>query len=410
MKQGGFFKKTIRDVPLDGKVVLLRADYNVPLTDKGEVKDDYRIRASLPTIKELLKRGCKVVIISHLGRPDGEVNPDFSLEPVAECLGQRLGKKVTFVPASIGDAVTVAVKKAPKASVLLLENIRFHKGEEANDSDFARQLAASSLAAYFVQDGFGVVHRAHASTAAITHCLPAVSGLLLEKEYLVLRGVMDKPQKPLVAVLGGAKIADKIQLISRFIGIADKVIIGGAMANTFLKYRKYPIGKSITDDGLDKTLDKIYAAAKNKVGAKAVDDFIIIPEDVAVATEISAYARRVNVNRRDVASDEIILDIGPSTMDLIDREIKNAKTVVWNGTLGLAELEQFSHGSARLALALATRPKVKSVVGGGDTADFVLHWDAAGGDSFDHISTGGGASLELMSGQPMPGIESLMDA
>lgn len=410
MKQGGFFKKTIHDVPIDGKVVLLRTDYNVPLSEKGEVKDDYRIRASLPTIQELLKRGCKVVIISHLGRPNGKANPAFSLEPVAEHLSQLLGKNVTFVPSCVGDSVTVAVKKAPKASVILLENIRFHKGEEANDPDFARQLAASSLAAYFVQDGFGVVHRAHASTVAITHCLPAVSGLLLEKEYLVLRGVMDKPQKPLVAILGGAKIADKIQLITRFITVADKVIIGGAMANTFLKYRKYPIGKSLTEDGLDKTLDKIYAAAKNKVGAKAVDDFIIIPEDVAVATEINAYARRVNVNRRDVASDEIILDIGSSTMDLIDREIKNAKTVVWNGTLGLAELEQFSHGSARLALALATRPKVKSIVGGGDTADFVLHWDAASGDSFDHISTGGGASLELMSGQPMPGIESLMDA
>lgn len=412
MKQGGFFKKTIRDVPIDGKVVLLRTDYNVPLGEKGEIGDDYRIRASLPTIKYLLKLGCKVVIISHLGRPDGKVARRFSLEPVAERLSELLGgHHVLFVPACFGDTVTMAVKKAPKSSIVMLENLRFHKGEEANDPAFARQLASSSMAAYFVQDGFGVVHRAHASTAAITHCLPSVAGLLLEKEYKVLSEVMNKPVRPVVAVLGGAKISDKLPLIERFITVADKIIIGGAMANTFLKYLKYPIGKSLTEDGMNKTLDQIYEAAKEKVGSGgSVDDFLIIPEDVAVASEVGSHARRVNVSRRDVAPDEIILDIGLATMDLIDREIRRARTVVWNGTLGMAELEQFAHGSARLALSLATRPKIKSIIGGGDTADFVMGWDGTGGASFSHVSTGGGAALELMSGHSMPGVESLMDA
>lgn len=410
MIQGGFFKKTIQSVPLDNAIVLVRADYNVPLGSDGSIKDDYRIRSSLPTVQALLDRGCTVVLVSHLGRPDGQPNKAFSLAPVAERLGKLLGKHVTFVPKCIGDEVAVAVKHAPKNSVILLENLRFHAEEEANDDAFAAQLAKDSQASYFVQDGFGVVHRAHASTEAITHHLPSVAGLLIQKEYATLTKVVNAPERPMIAVMGGAKISDKIELVERFVELADKVVIGGAMANNFLKYRKYPVGKSLCEKDVDETIEKIYAAVEKKVGKDAVDDFLMIPQDVAVATKIDADQRRVNVDRRDVGAEEMILDIGPVTMDAIDREVEEAKTVVWNGTLGYAELPQFAHGSARLALALATHQDITSVIGGGDTADFVLHWDAKEGESFHHVSTGGGASLELLSGRPMPGIDSLMDA
>lgn len=410
MTTGGFFKKTIANVPLDGATVLVRVDYNVPLGHDGEIQDDYRIRASLPTLKALLARDCTVVIVAHLGRPKGKKVAAFSLAPVAERLEQLLGQAVEFVPACVGDVVSVAVKQARKNSVLLLENLRFHAEEEANDAEFATRLASDSLASYFVQDGFGVVHRAHASTAAITQHLPSVAGLLVEKEYMTLSAVMDSPARPMVAVLGGAKISDKITLVERFVELADKIIIGGAMANAFLRYRRYPVGKSLVEEGVETTIQAVYAAVEKKVGKDAVDDFLIIPEDVAVAGAIDPDERRVAIDRRDVGGDEIILDIGPVTMDIIDRELKGVQTVVWNGPLGYTELPQFAHGSARLALALATHPEIVSVIGGGDTADFVLHWDAKGGESFYHVSTGGGAGLELMSGLPMPGIESLMDA
>lgn len=410
MKQGGFRKKTIADVPLDGKVVLVRTDYNVPLTSDGEIQDDFRIRSSLPTLQALLERGCTVVIISHLGRPDGKRNKNMSLESVAHRLQELLGRPVKFVNECIGDSVSVAVGRAKPGSVLLLENLRFHHEEEADDPAFARALAVSSRAEYFVQDGFGVVHRAHASTSAITQYLPSMAGLLLTREYTILTGVIEHPQRPLVAVFGGAKVSDKIKMVDRFVQIADTVVVGGAMANNFLKYRGYPVGESLVEADVEPIVAGIYAAAKKKVGTPEVDEFISIPEDVAVADSASDDARRLVVDRREVAPHERILDIGPATMDMIDTELATAKTVVWNGTLGRAELGQFAHGSARLALYLATHPEITSVIGGGDTADFVLHWDAAHGESFTHISTGGGASLELLSGEPMPGINSLMDA
>lgn len=410
MTKGGFPKKTIASAPLDGATVLVRADYNVPLTSDNLVKDDYRIRASLPTLNALLERGCKVVIISHLGRPEGKPVQRYSLAPVAERLSALLEHKVHFVPVCIGDEVAVAVRRAPAKSVFLLENLRFHAEEEANDDQFAARLAMDSQAGYFVQDGFGVVHRAHASTDAITRYLPAVAGCLLEKEYHALMGVVEHPARPMVAVLGGAKISDKITLVERFVERADKVIIGGAMANNFLQFRHYPVGKSLVEKGVDTTIDAIYRAAEQKVGPDSVDDFLMIPEDVAVAGRIGPDERRINLDRRDVGEHEMILDIGPATMESIDKELADAKTVVWNGTLGYAELPQFAHGSARLALWLATHPEVVSVVGGGDTADFVLHWDARQGASFHHVSTGGGASLELLSGKTLPGIQSLMDA
>jgi phosphoglycerate kinase len=404
-----FFKLTIRDVPLDNKTVLVRADYNVPMHD-GSIDDDLRIRASVPTLQYLLDHNCKVVIISHLGRPEGR-DPKFSLAPIARRLGELLGQNVNFVDDCIGDGVYQAVKNVPMKSVTLLENLRYYKEEEADDEEFAKKLAHDSMAAYFVQDGFGVVHRAHASTHAITLCLPSVSGLLLEKEYTTITEAMENPKRPLVAVIGGAKISDKIGIIQRFVEKADQIIIGGAMANTFLKtYKGIPIGKSLVEDGQASTLAQIYDAAKAKVGADNVDEFIQLPIDLGVATEIDENAERRNVFVNHINENDIALDIGDASIDKVVKTVASAGTVIWNGTLGYAELPAFAHGSARLALSLATQKQTTSIIGGGDTADFVLKWDAEGGKSFTHVSTGGGASLELMAGDKLPGIESLLNA
>jgi 3-phosphoglycerate kinase len=406
-----FPKKTLRDIPLDNRTVLVRADYNVPLNADGTIADDYRLTQSLPTLKYLLTRGCKVVVCSHLGRPDGAVKPSLSLEPIATRLGELLDHHVAFVPASVGDRVIQAVKHAPPSRVLLLENLRFHAGEEANDKDFAQLLAKDSQAEYFIQDGFGVVHRAHASTDAITHFLPSVGGLLLEREFCTITDALDKPKKPFVAILGGAKISDKIKVIERFVKLADTIIIGGAMANTFLKYHGLSIGKSVHEDGLDEIIKSIYdQAAKKLTKDQTTDDFIILPTDVAVAPKLEPTERRNVVTATQVHPDEMIADIGPDTIDRAVAIIQEAGTVIWNGTMGFAEIDQFAIGSARVALQLAQQPDTTSIIGGGDTADFVLHWDAKKGGSFTHVSTGGGASLDLMAGEPMPGIESLMNA
>jgi phosphoglycerate kinase len=404
-----FFKQTIATVPLQHQTVLLRTDFNVPLNDDGTIADDFRIKASLPTIKKLLADGCKVVIISHLGRPKGR-DPKYSLEPVAQRLAELLGQPVRFVDQTVGDKARMAVKKAPMQSVIVLENLRFYPGEEADDAKFAGQLAGASGARYFVQDGFGVVHRAHASTSAITQFLPSVAGLLLEREYTTITSVMNTPKHPLVAVLGGAKVSDKISVIEAFIKIADQIIITGVMANTFLSYKQMPIGKSKYESDEKAVIDSIYAAAKKRVGESAVDDFIILPQDVAVGRTLEKNEPRRNVSIKNVALDDIILDIGDESIERVVALVETAKTVVWSGTLGMAELPNFAHGSARLALTLATNPQITSVVGGGDTVDFVLGWDARHGDSFTHVSTGGSASLELMAGKKLPGIESLLDA
>jgi len=403
-----FFKRTIRDVPIDNKTVLVRADYNVPQSSTGAISDDLRIRASIPTLEYLLEHHAKVVIMSHLGRPEGH-EAKYSLKPVAKRLSELLGRKVIFVDDCIDDKVVQAVKKAPNNSIILLENLRYYPEEEANDSDFAQKIAKSTGARYFVQDGFGVVHRAHASTEAITHFIPSVSGLLLEREYVTITGAMEKPQRPLVAVMGGAKVSDKITVIERLVGVADKIIIGGAMSNTFLKYKGHHMGSSKVEDGQEKVLDNIYLAAHKKLDT-SIDDFIILPEDVAVTTSISEIAKRKNVKLGNLDPKAIAADIGDASIERMIEEIAKAKTVIWNGTLGLAEYPEFAHGSARLALALATQPKTTSIIGGGDTADFVLKWDGKGGESFTHVSTGGGASLELMAGKKLPGIESLLDA
>ncbi len=407
-----FDKKTIRDLPLndrDGDVVLVRVDYNVPLNEKGEISDDLRISASLATLRYLLNRNCRVIIISHLGRPHGRTDAKFSLEPVAARLGESLGQSVQFVPDCVGDKVKVAAKKLGKGQVVLLENLRFHPGEEKNDLNFAKKLATDSHAKYFVQDGFGVAHRAHASTAAITEFLPSVAGLLLEKEYLAIKNATDNPNRPLVAVLGGAKISDKIDLIERFISIADSVIIGGAMANNFLEYLKLPIGRSLYEPGLDATVAKILKKAKDKYGVDARENFQI-PVDVAVAEHGEPTDPRVEMSPKHVGETAKILDIGSKSINRAVKLIENAGTVIWNGTVGMAEQPNFAHGSARIALALAQNPQITSVIGGGDTADFVRNWDSLGGGSFSHVSTGGGASLELMAGETLPGIAALLPA
>ena len=405
-----FSKQTVRDIDVDRQVVLVRVDYNVPLKKDGSINDDLRIRASLPTIKYLIERQCKLVLLSHLGRPEGR-DQSQSLAPVAARLSELLGQSVKFIDDCIGDKVYQTVKHAPCGSVILLENLRYYPQEEADDMEFAKNIAKSTGANLFVQDGFGAAHRAHASTHAITQFLPSFAGLLLEKEVTMINRSMELPARPFVAIIGGAKISDKIDLIKRFIDKADKILIGGAMANTFLKFKRYDMGKSLVELGQDEILREIYDLAAAKVGPENVDDFLILPKDLAVSTSIDdpdQIRREVSVDK--IADDEMALDIGTQAIDQFCDIISTAKTIVWNGPMGIAEKEVFSIGSARIALAIAANNEDVSIVGGGDTADFVLKWSGGDESSFTHISTGGGASMELMSGKKLPGVESLLDA
>ncbi|HRF28300.1 MAG TPA: phosphoglycerate kinase [Candidatus Saccharibacteria bacterium] len=403
-----FPKKTITSVPLENQTVLVRVDYNVPLEEDGSIADDFRIRSSLPTIQYLLKHGCKVVLIAHLGRPEG---PDlkFSLEPTALRLSELLGEPVRFVDKTVGEKVRMAIKRAPKRSVIVLENTRFNPGEKDNDESFARQLAQDTGARYFVQDAFGNVHRGDASMAAITSFLPSVAGLLVEKEYTQIVSAMKHPKRPLVAILGGAKVSDKIQVIREFVDKADTILIGGAMANTFLAYNGVNVGASKREDDQSDIIREIYEAAVEKVGSDSVQKFIVLPSDVVVAKSPDATELR-KVPLSDINDDDMCLDIGPSTAIEFVSVIDAAGTVVWNGTLGYAERPEFAAGSERIAEEIASRTHITSIIGGGDTADFVLHWDEKKGESFSHVSTGGGASLELMAGEKLPGVEHLLDA
>ena len=405
-----FSKQTVRDIDVDRQVVLVRVDYNVPLKKDGSIDDDLRIRASLPTIKYLIERQCKLVLMSHLGRPEGR-DQSQSLAPVAARLSELLGQSVKFIDDCIGDKVYQTVKHAPCGSVILLENLRYYPQEEADDMEFAKNIAKSTGANLFVQDGFGAAHRAHASTHAITQFLPSFAGLLLEKEVTMINRSMELPARPFVAIIGGAKISDKIDLIKRFIDKADKILIGGAMANTFLKFKRYDMGKSLVESDQDEILREIYDLAAAKIGPENVDDFLVLPKDLAVSTSIDdpdQIRREVSVDR--IADDEMALDIGTQAIDQFCDIISTAKTIVWNGPMGIAEKEVFSIGSARIALAIAANNESVSIVGGGDTADFVLKWSGGDESSFTHISTGGGASMELMSGKKLPGVESLLDA
>ncbi len=426
-----FTKKTIRDIDLQGKKVLLRADYNVPLNDKGEITDDYRLQQSVPTVKFLLEHGAAVIICSHLGRPDGQPNPKYSLFPVAKRLTQLLGQGVEFAQDCVGEAAEKPASKLPQGQVLLLENLRFHAEEEANDDGFAQQLA--KLADVFVQDGFGVVHRAHASTDAVTRHLPSVAGLLLEKEVDTITNVMENPARPLVAVIGGAKIADKIEILQRFIGIADVVAVGGAMANTFLQATGVPIAKSMTDAEDLPLAKQIIETAKAR--SKQGRSVFYLPQDGVVATkvdkkahtrivdwsthvvaDIENYPKRPAPESGHIEDDEMILDIGPFSGAFIAGAVQLAGTVVWNGALGVTETESlqgpigpFAHGTELLTEAMTgqfgNRPF--SLVGGGDTVGYIESRNMLG--SFNHVSTGGGASLELMSGRKLPGVEALQN-
>lgn len=405
-----FSKQTVRDIDIERQTVLVRVDYNVPINKDGVIGDDLRIRASVPTINYLIERQCKLVLISHLGRPKGR-DESQSLAPVAARLAELLGRSVQFIDDCVGDKVHQTVKHAPCGSVILLENLRFYAEEEADDMEFAKNIAKSTGASVFVQDGFGAAHRAHASTHAMTQFLPSFAGMLLEKEVTIINHAMESPTPPLVAIIGGAKISDKIDLIRRFIAKAETILIGGAMANTFLQFKHYDMGKSMLESDQEEILRDIYELAAEKVGHENVDNFLVLPKDVAVSEDadtLDQVRREVAVEK--IAEQERALDIGSQTIQQFCDVIAGAGTIVWNGPMGLTEIEAFSIGSARVALAIASNAEATSIVGGGDTADFVLKWCGGDDSSFTHVSTGGGASMELMSGKKLPGVESLLDA
>jgi len=423
-----FTKRTIRDIDVEGKRVLMRADYNVPV-ENGRVMSDFRITQSLPTIKVLLEKNVRLIICSHLGRPEGRPDPKYSLKPVAEVLSDLLGQKVLFAKDCVGEETRKMVDELEPGQVLLLENLRFHPEEEANDDGFAKQLA--SYADVFVQDGFGVVHRAHASTDAITKHLPSVAGLLLEKEVDTITDVMSNPERPLAAVLGGAKIADKLEILHKLIDIADFVAIGGAMANTFLAAQGMKIGKSKYDpDELDLARE-ILEKAEEKARTSKFTFFLphdgvvttkldkvaptrLVDWDAAMISEVQHYPKKVPESAHTIAADEMLVDIGPLSAAFIAGGIQLARTVIWNGTLGITEIPAlhgpigpYARGTELLIDALTgtfgSRPFV--VVGGGDTTGYIEQRQLT--KAFNHVSTGGGASLELMAGRPLPGVEAL---
>ncbi len=426
-----FTKQTIKDIDLKGKRVLLRADYNVPLDDNGQITDDYRIQQSLPTVQYLLDQDCKIIICSHLGRPKNAEDKTTSLEPVARRLSELLNHEVSFAQDCIGADAQQQAKTLNSGQILLLQNLRYHSEEEANDEAFAKQLA--ELAEVFVQDGFGVVHRAHASTAAVTKFLPSVAGLLLEKEVDTITRVMENPERPLMAVIGGAKIADKIEILKRFIDLADVVAVGGAMANTFLLAKGIKTGKSLVDvDDLPLAREIMeLASAKSKekhfifylpqdgVVAKQIDAAAptrIVDWSAHIIAEIENYPKVPPPETGVIAADEMVLDIGPFSGAFIAGSMQLANTVVWNGTMGVTETTAlngptgpYSQGTELLVEAMLGQfgHRPFSLVGGGDTVGYVQSHGQL--KFFDHVSTGGGASLELMSGKKLPGVEALLD-
>ncbi len=393
-----FPKKSIKNIDLKDKTVLLRTDYNVPLED-GEVVDDYRIKQSLPTINSLLDQNCRIIIISHAGRPDGKVEKSLSLKPIAQSLSQLLKTDVEFVGALTMDGIHRALKPLKHGQIAMLENLRFHHEEEANSDKYAKALA--SLAEVFVQDGFGVVHRAHASTAGIPKHIPAVAGLLLEKEVGTLSRAIKHPRRPLLTIVGGVKLETKVDLLDRFIDIADIIAVGGAMANTILAAMDHKIGKSIFDKNELKHAKRIVKECQDK-GTR-----LILPDkDVGVAHEVDEDEKRRNIQLKDIRHDDMILDYGPESLKAVLHAIKEAGTVIWNGPLGMLELPEFRWSSEQVAKQMASEHD-DSIVGGGDTAGFIDELGLV--PKFMHVSTGGGAALELLSGKSLPGVEALLD-
>jgi phosphoglycerate kinase len=394
-------KLTIRDLDLRGKRVFIRVDFNVPL-ENGVVGDDTRIRASLPTIRHALDNGAAAVVLaSHLGRPKGQVTPKYSLKPVSVKATELLGRPVAFATDCVGDAATSAVETAHQSGgVVLLENLRFHPEEEKNDPAFAKQLA--SLAELYVNDAFGAAHRAHASVEGITHYVAkAAAGLLMEKELEYLGRVLTSPDRPLVAILGGAKVSDKLEVIQNFLGRVDRLIIGGAMAYTFLKARGIPTGRSLVED------DKLNAARDIEAKAKERGLQLGLPVDHVVTERLEAGAPSDILDVTDAGiGNRMGVDIGPKTIELYGRMIADAKTVVWNGPMGVFEIPQFATGTNAIAQAVAN-VKGTTIVGGGDSVAAVNQAGIA--DRITHISTGGGASMEFLGGRKLPGVEALSD-
>jgi phosphoglycerate kinase len=388
-------KKTVRQLDVAGKRVLVRVDFNVPL-EKGTVSDDTRIRAALPTIQYLREHDARPILCSHLGRPKGKADPKYSLKPVAVRLGQLLDRPVEMAPDCVGPVVEEMARKLPPGSVLLLENLRFHPEEEANDARFARALA--SLADVYVNDAFGSAHRAHASTVGVTACLPAVAGFLMEKELAFLGRALAAPARPFIAVLGGAKVSDKIKVIHNLLGKVDSLLIGGGMANTFLKAEGKAVGESLAEN------DKL---AEARTLLRDGGSKLILPVDAVVAERLDAAAQTRTVRVDAVPTGWRILDIGPETTELFMQHLRTAQTVVWNGPMGVFELAPFAAGTFAIARALAQLSGATTIIGGGDSAAAVEQAGVA--QQMTHISTGGGASLEFLEGKELPGVAALLE-
>ncbi len=394
-------KKTIRDIQVAGKRVLVRVDFNVPLDAELHITDDTRIKAALPTIQYLLDQGAAVILMSHLGRPKGQVVDSMRLTPVAKRLSELLGRPVQMAADCVGPEVEALAKALQPGQVLLLENLRFHKEEEKNDLDFARQLA--SLGEIYVNDAFGTAHRAHASTEGVTHYLPGVAGFLMEKEINFLGSALENPRRPFAAIIGGAKVSDKIAVLERLINMVDVLLIGGGMANTFLKAQGYEIGDSLFEEG------KVDVARDLLTKAHQRDLKFLLPTDVVIADRFAADATSKVVAIDQVSRGWRIMDIGPETITAFSRALEGAQTIVWNGSLGVAEMPAFARGTVALIEILAERTKdgATTIIGGGDSAAAVDQVGAA--DQMTHVSTGGGASLELLEGRVLPGVAALQD-
>lgn len=392
-------KKTVKDIDLQNKKVFVRCDFNVPIDENGKITDNRRIVGALDTIKYLLEQNCKVILCSHLGRPKGEVKPEFSLAPVATELSKLLGKEVKLAKDIIGESAKELTSNMQNGEIVLLENVRFDAREEKNDPEFSKELA--SMAEVFVNDAFGTAHRAHSSTAGIADYLPAVSGFLIEKELKFLGSALENPERPFVAILGGKKVSDKIGVINSLLEKVDTLMIGGAMAYTFFKAEGYGVGDSICE------LDKLDLAKEIMENAQKKGVKFLLPVDTKLGKEFAPDTESKTVSCKEIPDNWQGFDIGPETIKQYVEEVKSAKTVIWNGPLGLSEFEQFAIGTDTMAQTLADLNDCTTIIGGGDSAAAVERAGLA--DKMTHISTGGGASLEFLEGKKLPGIECLQD-